>query len=248
MAPTKFKEKPGRYDPHKYFKAPFTKTKMALFPLDKMGVDNFITDTERSRIAHYVVSHTEQPKVSIERTGQKTKTGKAPALEIASMGIDHLVETHLYTDAYPVHSGPHMWSKDSAKKYGPWDKNEKYLNDRQKLFYSWSGQKAFFKMQPLEEIRRYFGEKTGLYFAWLGFYARWMMYPAIFGVVVFLLGFILLFFDPVVKEACSDEPRPDLVLCPTCDFCDFSLIDSACQQGEILHPDKTNGVKKKLFG
>ena len=235
LQPKKFPEKRERYDPHKYFKAPFNKSRMALFPLEKMGVDNFITDNERSRIAHYIVSHTEQPKLSLSedpRKGQRNYKS-AQNIEMSRLGIANLIETKLYTDAYPVHSGPYLWSRNNEKLLGKWENNIKLLTDRQKLFYSWSCRKAFFKQQPLEQVRRYFGEKTGLYFAWLGFYARWMLYPALFGLIVFVLGWILLFFDPVVNTACSEEPQPDLVLCPTCDFCGFSLINSACQQGTL---------------
>ena len=229
LEPIKFPQKPPEFDAYKYFRAPFSKTKMALFPIEKMGVDNFVTDNERTRVAEYIVSHTEQP-LDEKQQEEAFKAGKG-SFTIVHLGFEHLFRSHIYTDIYPVHTGSHLWTKEMEGTHGSWKENVDHLSYRQQLHYSWSSREAFFKQQPLEEIRRYFGEKTALYFAWLGFYSRWMFAPALFGLGVFLTGFVFLFFDPVVKEGCSGKARPDFVLCPTCDYCDFALLNSACQQG-----------------
>ena len=70
----------------------------------------------------------------------------------------------------------------------------------------WAHWKNFYKQQPLWLVKRYFGDKVersavlcmmtlntchpqiGLYFAWLGFYNQMLVFPALFGLFVFLFG------------------------------------------------------------
>ena len=73
----------------------------------------------------------------------------------------------------------------------------------------WAHWRNFYKKQPLWLIKRYFGDKVifefdvnfqfknypihylhqiGLYFAWLGFYNQMLIFPAFFGLFVFLFG------------------------------------------------------------
>jgi hypothetical protein len=40
--------------------------------------------------------------------------------------------------------------------------------------------------QPLDRIAAYFGETTAFYFGWLEFYTRWLLLPAVAGVLLFL--------------------------------------------------------------
>ena len=70
----------------------------------------------------------------------------------------------------------------------------------------WAHWKNFYKVQPLWLVKRYFGDKVtvkfielsilffivqiGLYFAWLGFYNQMLIFPALFGLFVFLYGII----------------------------------------------------------
>ena len=71
------------------------------------------------------------------------------------------------------------------------------------LFMEWAHWKNFYKQQPLWLVKRYFGDKVersdclmtlntcrqiGLYFAWLGFYNQMLVFPALFGLFVFLFG------------------------------------------------------------
>ncbi|CAB3988342.1 anoctamin-8-like isoform X1 [Paramuricea clavata] len=58
-------------------------------------------------------------------------------------------------------------------------------DDLAKLRKTWV--KAFFKKQPLDDIRDYFGVKIAMYFGWLGLYTKWLFAPAIFGIIMFVL-------------------------------------------------------------
>ena len=46
------------------------------------------------------------------------------------------------------------------------------------------------KLQPLNFIANYYGEKIGFYFAWLSFYTSWLLFPAIFGIALFVVQVI----------------------------------------------------------
>ncbi|EDO38807.1 predicted protein [Nematostella vectensis] len=59
-------------------------------------------------------------------------------------------------------------------------------DDLAKLRKSWV--QAFFKKQPLDDICEYFGVKIAMYFAWLGMYTKWLIAPAILGIVTFVLS------------------------------------------------------------
>ena len=39
--------------------------------------------------------------------------------------------------------------------------------------------------QPLDAIAEYFGEDVAFYFAWLAFYTKWLVAPALLGIVCF---------------------------------------------------------------
>ncbi|NWJ00958.1 ANO8 protein, partial [Crypturellus undulatus] len=52
-----------------------------------------------------------------------------------------------------------------------------------RLMRSWV--QAVCEAQPLDEICDYFGVKIAMYFAWLGFYTSAMVYPAVFGSILY---------------------------------------------------------------
>lgn len=47
---------------------------------------------------------------------------------------------------------------------------------------------------PVDEIRDYYGEEIAIYFEWMNFFLRWMIGPAILGLVSWILN--QFFFDP----------------------------------------------------
>ncbi|XP_054835575.1 anoctamin-8 isoform X2 [Eublepharis macularius] len=53
-----------------------------------------------------------------------------------------------------------------------------------RLMKSWV--QAICEPQPLDEICDYFGVKIAMYFAWLGFYTSAMVYPAVFGSLLYI--------------------------------------------------------------
>eukprot|EP00457_Paulinella_chromatophora_P000985 gb/GEZN01000987.1/.p1 GENE.gb/GEZN01000987.1/~~gb/GEZN01000987.1/.p1 ORF type:complete len:903 (+),score=148.12 gb/GEZN01000987.1/:28-2736(+) len=56
--------------------------------------------------------------------------------------------------------------------------------DRNKLEKEWMGFWPLFT-QPLSDVRNYYGEKVGMYFAFLEFYTKWLLIPALCGIIVF---------------------------------------------------------------
>ena len=67
--------------------------------------------------------------------------------------------------------------------------------------------------------------KIGLYFAWLGFYNQMLIFPALFGLFVFLYGIVTMNMKTVNypgSEVCHNETMKSTVLCPECpENCDF---------------------------
>lgn len=62
------------------------------------------------------------------------------------------------------------------------------LHDREALAMlhnSWV--RGFTHRQPLDAVAEYFGVKIALYFAWLGHYTTALLFPAIFGLLCWLI-------------------------------------------------------------
>ncbi|XP_073242923.1 anoctamin-8-like isoform X2 [Porites lutea] len=77
---------------------------------------------------------------------------------------------------------PKLLSEGVVEKMFPLHNHD----DLAKLRKNWVS--AFFKKQPLDEICQYFGVKIAMYFAWLGMYTKWLVAPAILGIITFFLS------------------------------------------------------------
>ncbi|AQK97737.1 Anoctamin-like protein [Zea mays] len=60
---------------------------------------------------------------------------------------------------------------------------------RKQLLRNWALNWLDFTWQPIDEIYSYFGTKIATYFAFLGMYARWLFFPAVFGLATQLIDF-----------------------------------------------------------
>lgn len=60
---------------------------------------------------------------------------------------------------------------------------------RKQLLRNWALNWLEFTWQPIDEIYSYFGTKIATYFAFLGMYARWLFFPAVFGLATQLIDF-----------------------------------------------------------
>ncbi|UJR31643.1 hypothetical protein I4U23_019124 [Adineta vaga] len=63
--------------------------------------------------------------------------------------------------------------------------NKETLNH---LRETWVWPQAFFKRQPIEEIRQYFGVKIALYFCWISFYTKALCIPAFYGIIIWFFS------------------------------------------------------------
>ncbi|KAL3659770.1 hypothetical protein V7S43_015074 [Phytophthora oleae] len=62
---------------------------------------------------------------------------------------------------------------------------------RRQLTRRWGAQSSL-ALPPLEDIYAYFGPRIAMYFAWLAFYTKVLVLPAVYGVVVHVLGLLSL--------------------------------------------------------
>ncbi|KAL6996390.1 hypothetical protein U1Q18_006518 [Sarracenia purpurea var. burkii] len=60
---------------------------------------------------------------------------------------------------------------------------------RKQLLRSWAFNFWDVTRQPIDEIYSYFGMKVATYFVFLGMYTRWILFPAVFGLVLQLVDF-----------------------------------------------------------
>ena len=140
-----------------------------------------------------------------------------------------LINKNVVEACFPLHEGRHDVNGPQGEK-----------SDRRLLFMEWAHWKNFYKVQPLWLVKRYFGDKVciedwikvievifkiGLYFAWLGFYNQMLIFPALFGLFVFLYGIVTMNMKTVNypgSEVCHNETMKSTVLCPECpENCDF---------------------------
>ena len=119
---------------------------------------------------------------------QSTRYGR---IERGEIGINRLVREDIFNAAFPLHDSSDHVDVDV-------DVDVDVESPRSRLGARWARFAAWYKYQPLDEIRDYFGEKIGLYFAWLGAYTAWLLVPSLVGLCVFVFNLIVSFDDVTV--------------------------------------------------
>ncbi|KAF3519000.1 hypothetical protein DY000_02063777 [Brassica cretica] len=61
--------------------------------------------------------------------------------------------------------------------------------NRKELLKTWALNWWNFTNQPIDQIYSYFGAKIGVYFSFLGMYTRWLLFPAVLGIIVQMIDF-----------------------------------------------------------
>ncbi|XP_056138913.1 anoctamin-7 [Lampris incognitus] len=178
------------------------------FRADKLdrfvGSDNketFFKTTQRHRVVYEILARTPYGVV---------KKGE--------VGIDRLLNEHVFTAAFPLHEGPFELPEVPVPP--------QYLSLRQVLFRYWAQWSCWRCYQPLDHIREYFGEKIALYFAWLGFYTGWLLPASLVGTLVFLFGFWIMATDVPARELCNSGDQ--FIMCPLCNICSLWNLSSIC--------------------
>lgn len=189
-----------------YFSAPFKLDRKENF----IGWDdekNFFTNAQRSIIVWHIL--------------QNARYGE----DEDQIGILRLTQNKTISAAYPLH--------ESSYKFDAKNDDPSTMTDRQFLKKEWSSGWAWYKRQPLDQVRRYFGEKVGIYFAWLGFYTTWLLPASLVGIVVMIYGLSTIntvdFRNPIANGTCDNRNQYTFYMCPRCDRrCDFWFLGDSC--------------------
>ena len=103
--------------------------------------------------------------------------------------IGYLVKSKVILDHFPVHAR----EEEREKIKISWDAYGMRLA-RGFMAYGWED-----NMQPLNFIKDYYGAKFAFYFAWLVHYTGMLLWPAIIGVIIFVIQ--------VVKMVTTETPE-----------------------------------------
>ena len=95
----------------------------------------------------------------------KDKVQLVTAMITSVVDLGELLENRIVTANYCLHFDPQL----------------NYLKSE------WGNFLKFYKTQDIRTIRRYFGEKIAMYFSYLEYYIYWLIVPAIFGLIAFLV-------------------------------------------------------------
>ncbi|KAK3097463.1 hypothetical protein FSP39_009845, partial [Pinctada imbricata] len=198
-----------------YFTAPFNRARQEQFVIQDK--DSFFTNAQRSKIAFEILSRAQYED-------DENKEDKASK----KFGIKKLLKNQSYLAAYPLHDGRY-YSKHSLLTRGA-------DNDRHLLYELWAKPGAWYKYQPLDQVRNYFGEKIGIYFTWLGYYTSMLIPAAIFGLIAFIYGVATVWSDPVSSEICDKDNIGNLTMCPLCDErCPYWKLVDSCRYSQATY-------------
>lgn len=73
------------------------------------------------------------------------------------------------------------------------------------LIENWGNFKKFWKPQDFAKIRLYYGEKVAMYFAWLDYYVKWLIFPAFFGLIAYIVEYVCEDINDNSKSITSSE-------------------------------------------
>ena len=97
---------------------------------------------------------------------------------------------HMYSKLNDIkHSWVTFWKREAygteVKTWSPFTVPYKVTYNQIKISmeYFWNN----LLTQPLDSIAEYFGEHIAFYFAYMAFYTRWLVFPSILGVIVFIV-------------------------------------------------------------
>ncbi|XP_071051514.1 anoctamin-3-like isoform X2 [Onthophagus taurus] len=133
-------------------------------------------------------------------------------------GLDNLLESKNFVDAYPLHDGPAEWTTS-----GP-------LNDRQILARYWASWWMICKFQPLHIIYKYYGSEVAFHYAWLEYYTKLLLIPLLGGIIVIMIGYYYLYLSPEMIERVREICFSKMKICPECTFkqCFYKNLEEYC--------------------
>uniref|UniRef100_A0A915JIL9 Anoctamin n=1 Tax=Romanomermis culicivorax TaxID=13658 RepID=A0A915JIL9_ROMCU len=200
------------FDEPDYFTAVFNRKMVEQFVITDRNT--FFKGSQRSRMVWDILIRTSYDSSSSNK-----------------VGINKLINSGVFTGAYPLHSG----------FYEERVKNEKgkvvaKKTSRQALYDYWAKPSKFMKYQPLWLIKSYFGEKIAIYFAWLGFYTWFLIPAALLGFICIVYGGLSLSSDIPSNDICNKTGVGSIVMCPNCDHkCETWKLTVSCFYSQITH-------------
>lgn len=214
MFPSVFELDPDIVKPEpNYFTAPFNRERQDQFVISDKNT--FFTNAQRSRMVHEILVRTVFDREDSDKAKHR-------------FGITKMISAGIYASAFPLHDGRYA-SQHSLLTRGK-------ANDRHLLYEVWAKPGAWYKYQPLDEIRAYFGEKIGIYFAWLGYYTTVLFPAAIMGLVAFIYGISTFMNDEYSSQICDQSGFGNITMCPLCDKrCSYWKLSDSCNYSRATY-------------
>ncbi|CAX51677.2 Anoctamin [Caenorhabditis elegans] len=186
-------------DTVRFINAPFQRKHGSLF-LNYHDEKSFFTSSQRGYLTYQILTKIDISKdLKGERLGESQDEPTDPSTssitsdeQLRRKGLSWLLMSDVYEEAFVLHAPskeePYFkaMQNGSVKAYNEFI-SEIELDPRRSLSLNWE---RWYKFQPLNKIRDYFGEQIAYYFAWQGTFLTLLWPAVIFGLVVFIYGFI----------------------------------------------------------
>lgn len=196
------------------------------------------------------------PDYHFRRTKFLHKTRLNAHFHEHEIGIDWLIHHGAFKAAFPLHDGPackqsgqsevtcqsSLWQTlccRSSEQKAPKRVSDRRPGRRTELGNTWARFSLKTRPQPLDEINEYFGSRVAMYFVFLSHYTTALIWPATFGLVVFIYG--LAFFryraddppsrQPIVEQVCNST----LSICGPCSSCNTYELGTMCTAYEATY-------------